>query len=173
MTVDHAGRHLYSFRSRHGDVNPPCGRAARRLGLTMCAPLHHQCWSAPDPVDRRTFPLTMDRFAQAFAVQKPQRVTVQIRKRGEVFCGVPVDFSEREERPLMFKVATCIGDVWVTAANTRQCSGVDGFCRCAGESATCGDDAASGERSDTGAAAALQVVPLGNTGKSTFVGGTR
>ena len=113
----------------------------------------------------------MDRFAQAFAIQKPQRVTVQIRKRGEVFCGVPVDFFEPKEGATMFKVATMIGDFWGTAANIRQCSGFDGGCICAGEPGTCGgDDAGGGASAITAAAAPLQVVPLGNTGITTFEG---
>lgn len=125
-------------------------------------------------VDRRSSALTMDRFAQAFAIQRPQRVTVQIRKLGVVHCGVPVDFFEpKDGGDVFYKVATQIGDLWGSAANVRQCSGVDGGCACAGEAGTCGGGADGGERSETAAVTALQVVPLGNTGNTTSAGGAR
>lgn len=133
--------------------------------------MHHTCWSAPDVRDARSPALTMDRFAQAFAIKKPQRVTVQIRKRGVVWCGVPVDFSEpKDGGVVLFKVATQVGDMWGSASSVRQCSGVDGGCSCAGEAGTCGGGADGGERSETAAATALQVVPLGNTGNTTLEG---
>lgn len=153
-------------------------------GLTYAEELHAEAMQRLDAaiarraavfgVDRRSPALTMDRFAQAFAVQKPQRVTVQIRRHGVVHCGVPVDFFEpKDGGDVLFKVATQIGDIWGSAANVRQCSGVDGGCACAGEAGTCGGGDAGGEQSETVAATASQVVPLGNTGNTTSAGGAR
>lgn len=115
-------------------------------------------------------PLTIDAFARAYRVSSPEPVWVQVMKRGEVLCALPVDFAEMRDAGLMFKAQTAIGPLWVTQRNTRLCSGVDGRCVCAGEGrAACGDAErrASGE---TGRGGAGCVPPLGNTGGTTVTG---
>lgn len=124
-------------------------------------------------MDRATFPLTMPRFARAFAVHNPESVRVQVRKRGEVLCGSPVDFAEVEGGALLFKVLTVCGPVWVHESATRVCSGVDGRCSCAGEGACGGGDAGEPAPAGSAAAALLQVVPLGNTGNTSTEGAQR
>lgn len=124
-------------------------------------------------MDRATFPLTMPRFARAFAVHNPESVRVQVRKHGEVLCGLPVDFAEVEGGALLFKVLTVCGPVWVHESKTRVCSGVDGRCSCAGEGACGGGDAGEPAPAGSAAAALLQVVPLGNTGRTSVEGAQR
>lgn len=121
-------------------------------------------------MDRATFPLSMHRFARAFAVYNPESVRVQVQRRGEVLCGSPVDFAEVEGGALLFKVLTVCGPVWVHESKTRVCSGVDGRCSCAGEGACGGDDAGEPAPAGSAAAALLQVVPLGNTGRTSTKG---
>lgn len=124
-------------------------------------------------MDRATFPLTMPRFARAVAVYNPESVRVQVRRRGEVLCGSPVDFAEVEGGALLFKVLTVCGPVWVHESATRVCSGVDGRCSCAGEGACGGGDAGEPAPAGSAAAALLQVVPLGNTGRTSVEGAQR
>lgn len=113
-------------------------------------------------------PLTIDVFAHAYRVSSPEPVRVQVMKRGEVLCALPVDYVETRDAGLMFKVLTSIGPMWVTQRNTRQCSGVDGHCMCAGEDLAARGDA--GRRASTGRGGACCVPPPGNTGGTTVAG---
>lgn len=115
-------------------------------------------------------PLTIDVFARAYRVSSPEPVRVQVMKRGVVLCGLPVDFAETRDAGLMFKVSTSIGPMWVTQRNTRQCSGVDGHCMCAGEDLAARGDAERRASGETGRGGACCVPPLGNTGGTTVAG---
>lgn len=72
------------------------------------------------------------------------------------------------KRPL--KVSTSIGPMWVIQRNTRQCSGVDGRCMCAGEDLAARGDAERRARGETGRGGACCVPPPGNTGGTMVTG---
>lgn len=98
----------------------------------------------------------VDVNAATAAVINNETVFVQCRKRGAVLCGRLLRAVTAGENEFV-EVRTQIADLWVTAANTRVCSG-DGRC-------SCEDGAESRQAHGSGFA-----VPLGNTGTTTVEG---
>lgn len=92
---------------------------------------------------------------------------VQVRKRGFVLCGRVLEGAPRREGQDAdwFKVDCYLGQLWFAGSNVRQCSGLDGRCHCADESAQ-----ATGDARACAGAPGTCAVPPGNTGTTVEVG---
>jgi len=110
----------------------------------------------------RPVALTFDAFAgmckRAESVRQPLPTHVQIRKRGEVLCGVVLDAAPAEGGSTVdfFQVRTQLGVTWCAHTQVRACSGVDGRCICEATPVACGRQAAR--------SGAASKAPHGNTG---------
>jgi hypothetical protein len=96
-------------------------------------------------------PMTVSDVARHVS-RLPTPCYAQVRIKGAVLCARVLEVGTPSSPKEFFKVATDLGDQWVSGWNARLCNG-DGRC-------TCESAAGAGKRSAAPAAPS----PLGNTG---------
>ncbi|MFG6485208.1 hypothetical protein ACG04R_00920 [Roseateles sp. BYS78W] len=113
-------------------------------------------------------PLTFAAYVAPMAAALVRRefapaMRVQVRKHGAVFCGRVLEGAPANaQRDVdLFKVDCCLGQLWFSAKNVRQCSGLDGRCGC---------DEGPGEARACAGAPGASAVPPGNTGTTVVEG---
>lgn len=127
----------------------------------MGANLHQSTADKQAQGDARTASLSRERAITLIAADQAQGFNrplwVQLRHRGEVFCGLVVEVGPaRTDTPEFVRADTEVGTVWVPSTSTRVCSHAsDDRCHC-----TAG--AAAGRACEPRGGAGRS--PLGNTG---------